>query len=36
MLDKLIKVEERFDDINSKLCESDVVNDLAQYKKHMQ
>ena len=36
MLDKLIKVEERFDDINSKLCESDVVNDMAQYKKLMQ
>ena len=36
MLDKLVKVEERFDDINSKLCESDVVNDMAQYKKLMQ
>ena len=36
MLDKLIKVEERFDDINAKLCESDVVNDMAQYKKLMQ
>ncbi len=36
MLDKLIKVEERFEDINAKLCESDVVNDMAQYKKLMQ
>ena len=36
MLDKLIKVEERFEDINAKLCESDVVNDMAQYKKFMQ
>lgn len=36
MLDKLIKVEERFEDINAKLCESDVVNDIAQYKKLMQ
>ncbi len=36
MLDKLIKVEERFEDINSKLCEADVVNDIAQYKKLMQ
>ena len=36
MLDKLIKVEERFEDINARLCESDVVNDMAQYKKFMQ
>jgi len=36
MLDKLIKVEERFEDINAKLCESDVVNNIAQYKKLMQ
>ncbi len=36
MLDKLIKVEERFEDINAKLCEADVVNDIAQYKKLMQ
>ncbi len=36
MLDKLIKVEERFEDINAKLCESDVVSDIAQYKKLMQ
>ena len=36
MLDKLIKVEERFEDINARLCESDVVSDLAQYKKLMQ
>ncbi len=36
MLDKLVKVEERFDFINEKLCESDVVSDMAQYKKFMQ
>ncbi len=36
MLDKLIKVEERFEDINEKLCQSDVVADIAQYKKLMQ
>ena len=36
MLDKLIKVEERFEDINARLCESDVVNDMVQYKKLMQ
>ena len=36
MLDKLKKVEERFEYINEKLCESDVVSDLAQYKKFMQ
>ena len=33
MLDKLIKVEEKFEDINEKLCQSDVVADMAQYKK---
>jgi len=36
MLDKLIKVEEKFEDINEKLCQSDVVADMAQYKKLMQ
>ncbi len=36
MLDKLAKVEERFEDINKKLCEADVVADIAQYKKLMQ
>ena len=36
MLDKLIKVEEKFEDINEKLCQSDVVADIAQYKKLMQ
>ena len=36
MLDKLVKVEERFDFINEKLCEADVVSDMAQYKKFMQ
>lgn len=36
MLDKLKKVEERFEDINEKLCRSDVVADLEQYRKLMQ
>ena len=36
MLDKLKKVEERFEDINERLCRSDVVADLEQYKKLMQ
>ncbi|MBO5858938.1 MAG: peptide chain release factor 1 [Clostridia bacterium] len=36
MLDKLIKVEERYEDINERLCQSDVVADIAQYKKLMQ
>lgn len=36
MLDRLNEVEKRFEDINEKLCESDVVADMAQYKKLMQ
>ena len=36
MLDKLIKVEERFEDINQKLCDPDVVSDMVQYKNFMQ
>ncbi len=36
MLDKLIKVEEKFEDINEKICQPDVVADIAQYKKLMQ
>ena len=36
MLYKLKKAEERFEDINEKLCRSDVVADLEQYKKLMQ
>ncbi|MBE6771573.1 MAG: peptide chain release factor 1 [Ruminococcaceae bacterium] len=36
MLDKLIKVEERFEDINKKLCDPDVVSDMVQYKNFMQ
>ncbi|MBQ3045562.1 MAG: peptide chain release factor 1 [Clostridia bacterium] len=36
MLDKLIKVEEKFEDINEKLCQPDIVADIAQYKKLMQ
>ena len=36
MTDKLKKVEERFEYINEKLCQSDVVSDMEQYKKLMQ
>ena len=36
MLDKLIKVEEKFEDINEKLCQPDIVADISQYKKLMQ
>ncbi len=36
MTDKLKKVEERFEFINEKLCQSDVVSDMEQYKKLMQ
>ncbi len=36
MTDKLKKVEERFEVINEKLCQSDVVSDMDQYKKLMQ
>ena len=36
MTDKLKKVEERFEVINEKLCQSDVVSDMEQYKKLMQ
>ncbi len=36
MIDKLKKVEERFEEVNEKLCQSDVVSDMEQYKKLMQ
>lgn len=36
MFDRLKKVEERFEDISERLCQSDVVSDIAQYKKLMQ
>lgn len=36
MLEKLNKVEERFESVNEKLCQSDVVADMEQYKKLMQ
>lgn len=36
MTDKLKKVEDRFEFINEKLCQSDVVSDMEQYKKLMQ
>lgn len=36
MLDKLSQVEKRFEEVNAKLCESDVVSDMEQYKKLMQ
>lgn len=35
MFDRLKKVEERFEEINRKLCQSDVVSDMEQYKKLM-
>ncbi len=36
MLDKLKKVEEKFDFINEELCKSEVVSDMELYKKYMQ
>ncbi len=36
MLDKLIKVEEKFDEINEKICNPDIVSDMELYKKLMQ
>ena len=36
MTDKLKKVEERFEFINEKLCQSDVVSDMEQFNKLMQ
>lgn len=36
MLDKLKKVEEKFDFISAELCKSEVVSDMELYKKYMQ
>lgn len=36
MLDKLNKVEERFDFVNEELCKSEVVSNMELYKKYMQ
>lgn len=36
MLDKLKKVEEKFDFINGELCKNEVVSDMELYKKYMQ
>lgn len=35
MLDKLNTVEEKFEDINKKLCDPDVVSDMAEYTRLM-
>ena len=35
MLEKLKKIEEKFDDINGQLCQSDVVSDIDRYTKLM-
>ena len=36
MLEKLKKVEEKFDFISAELCKSEVVSDMELYKKDMQ
>ena len=36
MLEKLKKVEEKFDFISAELCKSEVVSDMELYKKYMQ
>jgi peptide chain release factor 1 len=36
MLDKLKSIEEKFEQINQKLCDPNVVSDIEQYKKLMQ
>ena len=36
MLEKLKKVEEKFDFISAELCKSEVVSDMERYKKYMQ
>ncbi len=36
MLDKLEQVEKRYEEINDKLCNPDVVSDMELYKKYMQ
>lgn len=35
MLEKLKKVEEKFDFISAELCKSEVVSDMELYKKYM-
>ena len=35
MIDKLEKVEERFESVNEMLCDPDVVADMEKYKKLM-
>ena len=36
MLDKLKEVEQRFESLNERLCESDIASDIEEYKKIMQ
>lgn len=36
MFDKLVGVERRYDEVNEKLCQSEIVSDQEQYKKLMQ
>ena len=36
MLDKLREVEKRFEQLNERLCESDIASDIEEYKKIMQ
>lgn len=36
MLEKLKKVEEKFEFISAELCKSEVVSDMELYKKYMQ
>ncbi len=36
MLDKLKEVEKRFEELNNRLCETDIASDIEEYKKIMQ
>ncbi len=36
MLDKLKEVEKRFEELNARLCETDIASDIEEYKKIMQ
>ncbi|MBR5112581.1 MAG: PCRF domain-containing protein, partial [Clostridia bacterium] len=36
MLDKLREVEKRFEQLNERLCDSDIASDIEEYKKIMQ
>lgn len=36
MLDKLKEVEKRFDELNERLCDTDIASDIEEYKKIMQ